>query len=167
MLPNILFQSMDDTLEMPATQMAWPEIALGFSMTRQAQVFQNFTLLAAMKVRTLQTCYHPFGNLIEFLDYRVFQSKIVGKWLLFWAEVQSISSAWSKTTPLSEYQIVQLWQSNGVQSIQFFRNGKDGVYSQHSSTSASLRFDATPPREANVYIVQCHHSKSTNRAQKY
>ncbi|KAI9775912.1 MAG: hypothetical protein M1839_000701 [Geoglossum umbratile] len=84
-------------------------------------------------------------------DYRGFQSKIVGKWLLFWAEVQSISSAWSNTMPLSEYQIVQLWQSNGVQSIQFFRNGKDGIYSKHSMSS--LQVDKSSPKTLKLNFM--------------
>jgi len=68
-------------------------------------------------------------------DYRLFQSKIVGKSLLFWAEVQNIWSAWSGNNPTCETEIVQVWQENVGRSIQFFRNGKDKAYSHHSVSS--------------------------------
>ena len=72
------------------------------------------------------------------LDCRLFQSKIVGKQLLFWADVTTIYSARSKTTPACENQVLQLWESSGVRSIQFFRNGKDQLYSQHFGTLSNL-----------------------------
>jgi hypothetical protein len=61
------------------------------------------------------------------LDYRLVRIKIVGESLLSWAEVPSITSAWGKRTPLSETEILLLWESDRVRSIQFFRNGEDRV----------------------------------------
>jgi hypothetical protein len=80
---------------------------------------------------TIQIKLNRPRNIDERTDYRLFQTKVVGIQLLYWIEVKTIVSAWSKTTPLCENQVLQLWERGGAMSIQFLRNGKDRVYSHH------------------------------------
>jgi hypothetical protein len=89
------------------------------------------------------------------IDYTLFNNKIVGGTLLYWAEVKEIHSAWS-STPLCENQVLQLWEissnnsdSNCSKSIRFFRNGKGGVYSQHEGKGTDQNFP-TPAAPKDV-----------------
>jgi hypothetical protein len=79
---------------------------------------------------TPSTSSPKFYSFSDVEDYRLFSNRIVGQKLLYWSEVREILSAWSKT-PLCENQVLQLWEIDGRKSIRFFRNGKEGVYSQH------------------------------------
>ncbi|KAL5321171.1 hypothetical protein ACEPPN_011983 [Leptodophora sp. 'Broadleaf-Isolate-01'] len=79
---------------------------------------------------TPSTSSPKFYSFSDIEDYRLFSNRIVGQKLLYWSEVKEILSAWSKT-PLCENQVLQLWEIDGRKSIRFFRNGKEGVFSQH------------------------------------